>query len=402
MKNNPIRPKDRFLVFGAPAIEDAEIQEVVATMKTGWLGTGPKVRLFQDEFNAYKGSQYAVAVNSCTAGLHLSVLAAGLQPGDEVITTPMTFCATVNAIIHAGATPVLADVDPVTMNIDQAQVEAKITPKTKAILPVHFAGRPCDMDALCSIASRHNLKLIEDCAHAIETQYKGRKAGTFGDFGCFSFYVTKNITTGEGGMIIVKSQEDTDRLNILALHGMSKDAWKRFSDSGYKHYEVVEVGFKYNMMDLQAAIGIHQLKRVTPYWQRREQIWQRYNEAFADLPITLPASPEPDTIHGYHLYTILVDEARAGISRDEFLNAINAENIGVGVHYMSIPEHPVYQKMFGWQTEDYPHARYIGRHTVSLPISAKLTDADVEDVIAGVTKCLAIGKTQNYILATAG
>ncbi len=402
MKNNPIRSKDRFLVFGAPAIEDAEIQEVVATMKTGWLGTGPKVRHFQDEFNTYKGSQYAVAVNSCTAGLHLSVLAAGLQPGDEVITTPMTFCATVNAIIHAGATPVLADVDPVTMNIDPAQVEAKITPRTKAILPVHFAGRPCDMDALCSIASRHNLKLIEDCAHAIETQYKGRKAGTFGDFGCFSFYVTKNITTGEGGMIIVKSQEDTDRLNILALHGMSKDAWKRFSDSGYKHYEVVEVGFKYNMMDLQAAIGIHQLKRVTPYWQRREQIWQRYNEAFADLPITLPANPEPDTIHAYHLYTILVDEAKAGISRDEFLNAINAENIGVGVHYMSMPEHPVYQKMFGWQPEDYPNAAYIGRHTVSLPISAKLTDADVEDVIAAVKKCLALGKTQNYILATAG
>ncbi|MEG4083392.1 DegT/DnrJ/EryC1/StrS family aminotransferase [Microcoleus sp. POL10_C6] len=402
MNNNPIRSKDRFLVFGAPAIEDAEIQEVVATMKTGWLGTGPKVRKFQDEFNAYKGSQYAIAVNSCTAGLHLSVLAACLEPGDEVITTPMTFCATVNAIIHAGATPVLADVDPVTMNIDPAQVEAKITSKTKAILPVHFAGRPCDMDALCEIARRHNLKLIEDCAHAIETEYKGRKAGTFGDFGCFSFYVTKNITTGEGGMILAASQEDADRLNILALHGMSKDAWKRFSDSGYKHYQVVEVGFKYNMMDLQAAIGIHQLKRVTPYWQRREQVWQRYNEAFADLPITLPANPEPDTIHAYHLYTILVDEAKTGISRDEFLDAINAENIGVGVHYMSMPEHPVYQKMFGWHTEDYPNAGYIGRHTVSLPISAKLTDADVEDVIAAVKKCLAIGKTKNPALATAG
>ncbi|MEG4571771.1 DegT/DnrJ/EryC1/StrS family aminotransferase [Microcoleus sp. N3A4] len=401
MNNNPIRSKDRFLVFGAPAIEDAEIQEVVATMKTGWLGTGPKVRKFQDEFNAYKGSQYAIAVNSCTAGLHLSVLAACLEPGDEVITTPMTFCATVNAIIHAGATPVLADVDPVTMNIDPAQVEAKITSKTKAILPVHFAGRPCDMDALCEIASRHNLKLIEDCAHAIETEYKGRKAGTFGDFGCFSFYVTKNITTGEGGMILAARQEDTDRLNILALHGMSKDAWKRFSDSGYKHYQVVEVGFKYNMMDLQAAIGIHQLKRVTPYWQRREQIWQRYNEAFADLPITLPANPEPDTIHAYHLYTILVDEAKTGISRDEFLDAINAENIGVGVHYMSMPEHPVYQKMFGWHTEDYPNAGYIGRHTVSLPISAKLTDADVEDVIAAVKKCLTIAKAKSAVLATA-
>ncbi|MFB8798672.1 MAG: DegT/DnrJ/EryC1/StrS family aminotransferase [Microcoleus sp.] len=400
--NNPIRSKDRFLVFGAPAIEDAEIQEVVATMKTGWLGTGPKVMRFENEFKAYKGSPYAVAVNSCTAALHLSILAAGLKPGDEVITTPMTFCATVNAIIHAGATPVLADVDPLTMNIDPAKVEAKITPKTKAILPVHFAGRPCDMDALCALAERHNLKLIEDCAHAIETEYKGRKAGTFGDFGCFSFYVTKNITTGEGGMILARSQEDADRLKILGLHGMSKDAWKRFSDSGYKHYQVVEVGFKYNMMDLQAAIGIHQLERVTPYWHRREQIWQRYNQAFADLPITVPADPEPETIHGYHLYTILVDEAKAGISRDAFLGAMTAENIGIGVHYQSLSEHPVYQERFGWRPEDYPNAMRIGQQTVSLPISAKLTDADVEDVIAGVKKCLAIGKIQNPVLATAG
>ena len=402
MNNNPIRSKDRFLVFGAPAIEDAEIQEVVSTMKTGWLGTGPKVMTFQNDFKAYKDSEYAIAVNSCTAALHLSILAASLKPGDEVITTPMTFCATVNAIVHAGAIPILADVDPVTMNIDPAQVEAKITSRTKAILPVHFAGRPCDMDALCEIASRHNLKLIEDCAHAIETQYKGKKAGTFGDFGCFSFYVTKNITTGEGGMILANRQEDADRLKILALHGMSKDAWKRFCDSGYKHYEVVEVGFKYNMMDLQAAIGIHQMKRVAPYWQRRQQIWQRYNEAFADLPIALPADPEAETIHGYHLYTILVDEAASGISRDNFLGAMTAENIGIGVHYQSLPGHPVYQKMFGWKSEDYPNAKRIGEQTVSLPISAKLTDADVEDVIAGVKKCLAIGKTQNYILATAG
>ncbi|MEG3849804.1 DegT/DnrJ/EryC1/StrS family aminotransferase [Microcoleus sp. herbarium19] len=402
MNNNPIRSKDRFLVFGAPAIEDAEIQEVMATMKTGWLGTGPKVMTFENDFKAYKGSQYATAVNSCTAALHLSILAASLKPGDEVITTPMTFCATVNAIVHAGATPVLADVDPVTMNIDPAQVEAKITSKTKAILPVHFAGRPCDMDALCEIARRHNLKLIEDCAHAIETEYKGRKAGTFGDFGCFSFYVTKNITTGEGGMILANRQEDADRLKILGLHGMSKDAWKRFGDSGYKHYEVVEVGFKYNMMDLQAAIGIHQMKRVAPYWKRREQIWQRYNEAFADLPIGIPAEPEAETIHGYHLYTILVDEAASGISRDAFLGAMTAENIGIGVHYQSLPGHPVYQKMFGWNSDDYPNAKRIGDQTVSLPISAKLTDADVEDVIAAVKKCLAMGKAKNPVLATAG
>jgi dTDP-4-amino-4,6-dideoxygalactose transaminase len=317
------------------------------------------------------------------------MLAAELAPGDEVITTPLTFCATVNAIIHAGGTPVLADVDPVTMNIDPVQVEAKITPKTKAIIPVHFAGRPCDMDALCDIAARYNLKLIEDCAHAIETEYKGRKAGTFGDFGCFSFYVTKNITTGEGGMILTRAEADANRIKVLALHGMSKDAWKRFSDEGYKHYQVVEAGFKYNMMDLQAAIGIHQLQRVTPYWQRRQEIWHRSNQAFADLPISLPADPEPETVHGYHLYTILIDEARTGISRDAFLGAMTANNIGIGVHYMSIPEHPYYQERFGWNVEDYPHAMRIGRQTVSLPLSAKLTDADVEDVIAAVRQCLA-------------
>jgi dTDP-4-amino-4,6-dideoxygalactose transaminase len=389
MQSSPIRSRDRFLVFGTPAIEDAEIREVVASMESGWLGTGPKVARFENDFKTYKGAPYAAAVNSCTAALHLSMLAAELAPGDEVITTPLTFCATVNAIIHAGGTPVLADVDPVTMNIDPVQVEAKITPKTKAIIPVHFAGRPCDMDALCDIAARYNLKLIEDCAHAIETEYKGRKAGTFGDFGCFSFYVTKNITTGEGGMILTRAEADANRIKVLALHGMSKDAWKRFSDEGYKHYQVVEAGFKYNMMDLQAAIGIHQLQRVTPYWQRRQEIWHRYNQAFADLPISLPADPEPETVHGYHLYTILIDEARTGISRDAFLGAMTANNIGIGVHYMSIPEHPYYQERFGWNVEDYPHAMRIGRQTVSLPLSAKLTDADVEDVIAAVRQCLA-------------
>ncbi len=394
MNSLPIRSRDRFLVFSAPAIADAEIQEVVASMKSGWLGTGPKVMRFENDFRTYKRAGDAVAVNSCTAALHLSMLAASLKPGDEVITTPLTFCATVNAIIHSGAKPVLADVDPITMNIDPTQVEAKITPKTKAIIPVHFAGRPCDMDAICAIAERHSLKLIEDCAHAVETEYKGRKAGTFGDFGCFSFYVTKNITTGEGGMILTRRKEDANRVKTLALHGMSKDAWKRFSDEGYNHYQVVEAGFKYNMMDLQAAIGIHQLQRVTPYWQRRQQIWQRYDQAFSDLPINLPAKPEPETTHGYHLYTILIDEERAGISRDAFLRAMTAQNIGIGVHYLSIPEHHYYQQRFGWQPEDYPHSMRIGRQTVSLPLSAKLTDADVEDVIDAVTMCLAASTTQ--------
>ena len=383
-----IRSPKNFLVFGSPAIEEAEIFEVVTSMKSGWLGTGPKVARFENEFKAYKQAEYAVAVNSCTAALHLSILAAKIKPGDEVITTPLTFCATVNAIVHAGATPVLADVDPVTMNIDPEQIKAKITSKTRAIIPVHFAGRACQMDEIGELVEHHNLKLIEDCAHAIETEYKGTKAGNFGDFGCFSFYVTKNITTGEGGMILSHNEKDATRLKVLALHGLSKDAWKRFSDEGYKHYTVTECGFKYNMMDLQAAIGIHQLNRVESYWQRREEIWQRYNREFAHLPITLPAPVEANTRHGYHLYTILIDEARTGISRDGFLNAMTAENIGIGVHYLSICEQPFYQQKFGWMPEDYPNATRIGRQTVSLPLSAKLEDEDVEDVIIAVKKII--------------
>lgn len=387
-ENNTVRPKNKFLVFGAPAIEEAEISEVVASMRSGWLGTGPKVARFEEDFKKYKGAAHAAAVNSCTAALHLSMLAAGIKPGDEVITTAMTFCATVNAIIHAGATPVLADVDPVTMNINPEQIEAKITSKTRAILPVHFAGRACDMDALCDIATRYELKLIEDCAHAIETKYRGRQAGTFGDFGCFSFYVTKNIITGEGGMVLTQNEEALARIKMLALHGMSKDAWKRFADEGYKHYYVVECGFKYNMMDLQAAIGIHQLKRVESYWQRRQQIWRRYNEAFTNLPIGLPAEPERNTRHAYHLYTVMIDKKMTGLSRDDFLNKMTAHNIGVGVHYLSIPEHPYYQQTFGWRPEDFPNAMHVGRQTVSLLLSAKLVDNDVEDVIEAVRKII--------------
>jgi dTDP-4-amino-4,6-dideoxygalactose transaminase len=378
--------RDNFLVFGAPKIEQPEIDDVVASLKSGWLGTGPKVAEFEQSFSGYKGVKHAAALNSCTSALHLSILAAGIGQNDEVITTPMTFCATANAIIHAGATPVLADVDPSTMNIDPEEVERKITPRTRALLPVHFAGRPCDMDAILDIAQRNNLAVIEDCAHAIETEYRGRKSGTFGDFGCFSFYVTKNIVTGEGGMVLAKKEEDIARIKVLGLHGMSKDAWKRFSDEGYKHYQVVELGFKYNMMDLQAAIGIHQLERIDQYWRRREEIWRRYNDAFVDLPITLPSEIEPGTRHAYHLYTILIDESRAGITRDAFLNNMTAKNIGVGVHYMSIPEHPYYRRTFGWNPENYPHAMRIGRQTVSLPISAKLTDDDVEEVIEAVRK----------------
>ena len=375
------RMRDSFLVFGAPLIEDEEIAEVVASLKSGWLGTGPKVARFERDFAAYKEAKDAVAVNSCTAALHLSLLAAGIGPGDEIITSPLTFCATANAIIHAGATPVLADCDPHTMNIAPDSVRARLTDRTKAIVPVHFAGRPCDMDALVQIAHDHGLKIIEDCAHAVEAEYRGQKVGTFGEFGCFSFYVTKNVATGEGGMILTRDEADAARIKVLALHGMSKDAWKRFSDEGYKHYQVTECGFKYNMMDLQGAIGLHQLARVERNWKRREALWRRYQAAFADLPVTRPLEPETGTRHAYHLYTLLIDEMDAGIGRDAFLMAMHQRKIGTGVHYLSLPEHPYYGERFGWRADDYPNAMRIGRQTVSLPFSAALTDQDVEDVI---------------------
>lgn len=380
--------RDDFLVFGSPLITRDEIDEVSGVLRSGWLGTGPKTAEFERRFAEYKGVPFSAALHSCTAALHLSLLASNLEPGGEIITTPLTFCATVNAVIHAGGVPVLADVDPKTMNIDADAIEAKITPKTRGIIPVHFAGRPCDMDAIMDIARRHDLQVIEDCAHAVETEYKGQKAGAVGDFGCFSFYVTKNLITGEGGMVLAKRKDNIDRIKILGLHGLSRDAWKRYSDEGYKHYQLVEVGFKYNMMDLQAALGLHQLEHVEERHVRREQIWQAYNEAFADLPVTLPAEPEPDTRHAYHLYTLLIDENKAGISRDRFLDGMTQQNIGVGVHYLSLPEHPVYQRMFGWTPKAYPHATKIGRQTVSIPLSPKLDDADVDDVVRAVRKLL--------------
>lgn len=384
----PIRSKNDYLVFGQPLIEEDEINEVVDSMRAAWLGTGPKVAQFERQVAVYKNVPYAVALNSCTAGLHLACLALGLGPSDEVITTPMTFCATVNAIIHSGATPVLADVDVRTLNINPEEIRRKITRKTRAIVPVHFAGRSCDMSAIMAIAREYELKVIEDCAHAIETEYHGKKVGTIGDCGVLSFYSTKNIVTGEGGMILTSDEEIAERVKVLALHGMSKDAWKRFSDDGYKHYEVTEIGFKYNMMDLQAAIGIHQIQRIDSYWQRRRQIWEQYQAAFSDLPIGLPAPVEPDTRHAFHLYTLLIEQDQTGCTRDRFINELHSNNIGSGVHYRQIAAHPVYQKMFGWQESDYPNAQRVGDATVSLPLSAKLSNDDVNDVITAVRSTL--------------
>lgn len=325
-----------------------------------------------------------MALNSCTAALHLSMLAIGIKPDDEVIVPTMTFAATANAVIHAGGTPVFADCEKDTMNIDPVDIERRITSKTKAIIPVHFAGRACNMDAIMNIAKKYSIKVVEDSAHAIEAEYHSKKTGTFGELGCFSFYVTKNIVTGEGGMVVTDNEEYANQIKILALHGMSKDAWRRFSDEGYKHYQVIYSGFKYNMMDVQAAIGIHQLPRIEKYWKRRQEIWNRYNEAFKDLPVFLPASVKPDTRHAFHLYALLLDIDNLKITRDKFLDEMTRQNIGIGVHYIALHLHPYYQKTFGYKRSDFPNAEWISDRTVSLPLSAKLTDDDVGDVIEAV------------------
>ena len=367
-------------------IEDDAIDEVVDSLRSGWLGTGPKVQRFEEMFREHLGSGYCAAVNSCTAGLHLSLAALGIGPGDEVIVPTMTFCASANAVFYVGATPVFADVELATGNIDATKLEQRITPRTKAIMVVHFAGRPCDMDAVMDIAKRRGLYVVEDCAHAIETQYKGRMAGVIGDIAAFSFYVTKNICTGEGGMIATRDEDVLNQIKILALHGLSKDAWKRYSDDGYKHYSVVSLGYKYNMMDIQAALGIRQMPRLAEYSRRRQNVWNAYQRAFADLPLARPPEAEPNTQHARHLYTIRIDTDRLRATRDHVLNALHAEGIGTGVHFIALHLQPFYRQALGYRPGDFPVAEQISERTLSIPLSAKLTDQDVQDVISAVRK----------------
>ncbi|MFA6106353.1 MAG: DegT/DnrJ/EryC1/StrS family aminotransferase [Patescibacteria group bacterium] len=378
----------KYIVFGSPYIGREEIDEMVRTLKSGWIGTGPKAAKFEQAVCDYTGARYGLALNSCTAGLHLSLLVCGIKPGDEVITTPLTFCATVNTIIHVGATPVFADVDPGSMNIDPKKIEQAITKRTKAIVPVHLAGRPCEMDEIMRIAKKHNLFVIEDAAQALGSAYNGRKIGSIGDLTCFSFYVTKNVITGEGGMVTTANKEFADKIKIYALHGMSKDAWKRFSDDGYKHYQVIFPGYKYNMTDMQASIGIHQLKRIGQFDKKRQKIWNQYNAAFSGLPIGLPAPIDKNIYHNKHLYTLLIDKKRAGVSRDEFMRRLHERGIGTGVHYIPVHLHQYYRERFGYKPGDFPNAEYIGERTVSLPLSAKLSQSDVNRITRAVSEVI--------------
>jgi dTDP-4-amino-4,6-dideoxygalactose transaminase len=384
--NLPVR--ETFLVYGAPLIGEAEMAEVMDTLRSGWLGTGPKVKRFEQDIQNYVGAKHAIALNSCTAGLELALDVAGVGEGDEVITTPMTFAATANVVVHRGAKPVFVDVERATMNIDPRNIEAAITSRTKAILPVHLAGRPCDMNAILEIAQRRNLTVIEDCAHALETIYQGRKVGTFGAVGAYSFYVTKNVCTGEGGMVVTNRDDWADELRMKSLHGISRDAWKRFSAAGYQPYETIYPGYKFNMMDIQGALGIHQLARVEENLKLRERYWKMYDDAFRDIPqVEFPATDLPaGSRHARHLYVLWLRLDRLNITRDQFVDAMKTENIGTGVHYTALHLHKYYRETFGYKPGDMPNTEWIGERTISLPLSPSLSLTDAEDVIEAVRR----------------
>ncbi len=377
------RTRTTFLPFSPPDITEAEIEAVVDTLRSSWITTGPKTKKFETEFASFIGAPGALALNSCTGGLHVALAALNIGPGDEVITTPTTFCATANVIEHVGATPVLADIEADIMTIDPAKVAEKITPRTKAIMPVHFAGHPAMMDGLLDLARKHNLSIIEDAAHSLPASYNGKKIGTIGDATAFSFYATKNLTTAEGGML-TGSPEFLDRARLFSLHGMNRDAWKRYSNEGSWYYEVVAPGFKYNMTDIQAAMGLVQLQRLTQLQMRRKQIVDLYNAAFADVEAIERPTQRPNVEHANHLYILRLHLDQLTIDRAQFIEHLKTRNIGSSVHFIPLHLHPYYRDKYGWQPDTCPISYREYLRSFSLPLNTQLTDEDVYDVVAAV------------------
>jgi dTDP-4-amino-4,6-dideoxygalactose transaminase len=386
----PVR--DSFLVFGRPCFGDEEINEVIDTLRSGWIGTGPKAVHFEQDFAQYVGNKHALAVNSCTAALHLGLIANHIGPGDEVITAPLTFAATANVIMHVGAKPVFADIDPVTLNIDPDNIERAITSQTKAIIPVHFGGLACDMDRIESIARQHGLAIVEDAAHAIGTRYHGRLIGSStGTIACFSFYANKNLTTAEGGMVTTDNDELADRIAVFRLHGLSKHAWQRYSSKKLMLSDALYPGYKYNMPDVVASLGIHQLAKQERFLEIREQYARCYDEAFANLP-GVRLQPRPRDLdqnrHALHLYVLIFDPEQFRVDRNDIMSALLAENIGAALHYRAVHTHPFYRETFGYQHDDFPFAAQVGDNILTLPLTPGMSTRDVEDVITAVNKVL--------------
>lgn len=373
---------DEFLPFSRPSISEAAIEEVAACLRSGWITTGPRVQRFEAMLADYLGAPHVLALANATAGLHLVLAALELKPGDEVITTPMTFAATLNTIVLTGGTPVLVDVDPRTYNMDVARLAGAITPRTRAILPVHFAGLPVDLDPVYALAQKHRLRVIEDAAHAIGTEYKGRRIGAFGDVQVFSFHPNKNMTTGEGGCIATRDAELAAKIVLLRFHGMDREAWNRFGKSGSQHYEIVAPGYKYNMMDIQAALGIHQLPALEGFIARRTELALRYQERLAGWgQWSRPGAPAFPHRNAWHLYAPLIEPAAAGMDRDTFMTRMKERNVGTGLHYRAVHLYPYYSARYGFKRGDFPNAEAISDRIVSLPLFPDMSDVDQERVL---------------------
>ncbi|WP_408955101.1 DegT/DnrJ/EryC1/StrS family aminotransferase [Natroniella sp. ANB-PHB2] len=380
---------DEFIPFYKPYIDKKEINSVVESMESGWLTTGPKVKEFQNKFADYVGSKHALAVNSCTAGLHLLLVAAGIGEGDEVITTSMTFAATANVIVEVGAKPVLVDIDPKTFNMDIQDLERKITDKTKAIIPVHMAGQPCEMDEIMKLAKERDIYVFEDAAHAIWTKYKGKMVGNISDGTAFSFYATKNLCTGEGGMVTTNNDELAENIRINTLHGISRDAYDRYTNKEASwYYEIVTPGYKYNMPDINAAMGIEQLNKLEEMQKRRKEIADIYTEAFKEVPEVKVPYVKDDIRHAWHLYIILLEVEMLKIDRNEFINKLTELNLGTSVHFIPIHFHPYYKENYGFEEGDFPNCEYVFERNISLPFYPAMTDEQVYQVIDRVKQVI--------------
>lgn len=383
-------PEDEFLPFSRPTLSEEAIAEVVSCLRSGWITTGPRVKRFEDDLKAYTASPFALALSSATAGLHLALAALRLQPGDEVITSPMTFAATLNTIVIAGGRPVLVDVEAGTYNIDVEKIEQAITARTRAVVPVHFAGVPVDLDPLYALAAKHGLRVIEDAAHAIGTEYKGRRIGSFGDTQVFSFHPNKNITTGEGGAVITRDEALAADIGLTRFHGMDREAWNRFGKQGSPHYEIIAPGFKYNMMDIQAALGIHQLPELNGFIERRTELAQRYLSCLAGWPQwELPSAPPYPHVPAWHLFAPLINTDAAKMDRDRFIAEMKARNIGTAVHYRAAHLYPYYRDRYHYRLGDFPRAEAISDRIVSLPLFPTMTDSDQDRVMSAMADVFA-------------
>jgi dTDP-4-amino-4,6-dideoxygalactose transaminase len=381
----------KFIPFALPCIGEEEINEVVDTLRSGWLTTGPKTQRFEEDFARFIGVPHALAVNSCTAGLHLALEAIGIRVGDRVITTPYTFTATAEVIRYLGAEPIFVDIDPVTFNIDTDKLAKTLATvkNIKAILPVHVGGQACDMNAILDLAHHYSLNVVEDAAHALPAYYKGRIVGNLGDLTVYSFYVTKPVTTGEGGMVVTTNAEYAERIRCMRLHGISRDVFKRnASPLPNWYYEVVAPGFKYNMNDIAAAVGIHQLRKASHFHQRRTKIAEQYSAGLVDLPLQMPQLQYPDNIHAWHLYVIQLQLGALTINRDTFIERMTAAGVGTSVHFIPLHCHPYWRDRYQFKIEDFPVAWSVYQHAVSLPIYPSMTDEEVAYVIATVRRIL--------------